>query len=91
MTESPLTSPDLWNELHENYERTLAPLFSKVARRGIELLAPGSHSRALDVACGPGTLTLDLAPNDRSGNWKINVHELASGIQTSKTFQVQLP
>ncbi len=40
---------------------------------------------------GKLNLTLDLAPNDRSGNWKINVHELASGIQTSKTFQVQLP
>jgi len=39
---------------------------------------------------GKLNLTLDLAPNDRSGNWKINVHELASGIHTSKTFQIHI-
>jgi len=62
MPESPLTSPALWNELHEHYERTIVPLFSKVARRGIELLAPAACARVIDVACGPGTLTLNVAP-----------------------------
>jgi len=62
MSESPLTSPALWNELHEHYERTIVPLFSQVARRGIELLAPEASARVIDVACGPGTLTLNVAP-----------------------------
>ncbi len=39
---------------------------------------------------GKLNLTLDLAPNDRTGNWQINVHELASGIHASKTFQVHI-
>lgn len=59
--QSPLTSPDVWNELHQAYERTIVPLFSAVARRGIELVAPDATAEVLDVACGPGTLTLQVA------------------------------
>jgi hypothetical protein len=62
MAESPLTSPALWNALHEHYERTIVPLFSKVARHGNELLAPDARARFIDVACGPDTLTLNVAP-----------------------------
>jgi SAM-dependent methyltransferase len=65
MNESPLTSPSLWNELHLDYEKVIAPLFSKVAVRLIELVAPQAQSRIIDVACGPGTLALNVAPRVR--------------------------
>src|SRR5512142_432182 len=65
MAESPLTSPSLWNELHRDYEKTIVPLFSKVALRVIDLVAPDANSRVVDVACGPGTLALNVAPRVR--------------------------
>jgi SAM-dependent methyltransferase len=60
--QTPLTSPDVWNELHRAYDRTIVPIFSIAAKRGIELVAPRSEDEVLDVACGPGTLTLQVAP-----------------------------
>jgi SAM-dependent methyltransferase len=65
MAQSPLTSPDVWNELYQDYDRTIVPLFSIAARRGVELVAPDQSFRVLDVACGPGTLTLAVAPRVR--------------------------
>jgi SAM-dependent methyltransferase len=62
VTQSPLTSPDVWNELHQDYEKTLVRLFSVAAKRGIELVAPQKDAVVLDVACGPGTLALMVAP-----------------------------
>lgn len=62
MSSSPLTSPDVWNELHQSYEQTLVPRFSLVARRGLEMLALNPEAEVLDVACGPGTVTLLMAP-----------------------------
>ena len=62
MAENPLTSPDVWNELHQAYDKTLGGLFSAAAKRGIELIAPDRDAEVLDVACGPGTLTLNVAP-----------------------------
>jgi len=59
---SPLTSPDVWNDLHLFYNETLVPRFATAARRGIELVEPSGHDDVIDVGCGPGTLTLLLAP-----------------------------
>jgi SAM-dependent methyltransferase len=61
MSQNPLTSPDVWNDLHQDYDRTSVPLFSVAAKRGIELVEPKKHFRVLDVACGPGTLTIEVA------------------------------
>ncbi|MFA6929470.1 MAG: LamG-like jellyroll fold domain-containing protein [Lentisphaeria bacterium] len=38
---------------------------------------------------GKLTLTLDLAPNDRTGKWNIKIQELASGKSVQHEFQVQ--
>ncbi len=65
MEQSPLTSPELWNELHQAYEETLVPLFSIAAKRGLELVCPDRDAEVLDLACGPGTLTLMLATQVR--------------------------
>jgi ubiquinone/menaquinone biosynthesis C-methylase UbiE len=61
MATSPLTSPALWNDLHADYDKTIVPRFTMVALRGIELVAPASEAHVIDIACGPGTLTLPLA------------------------------
>lgn len=65
MTGSPLAQPELWNEIHAAYEKTLVPLFSIAAQRGLELVGPSRDAEILDVACGPGTLTLLAAPKVR--------------------------
>lgn len=63
--QSPLTSPELWNELHLAYDENVVPLFSVVAKRALELVDPNRDAEVIDVACGPGTLTLQLATQVR--------------------------
>lgn len=65
MPESPLTLPALCSELHEDYERTIVPLFAKVARRSFAWRALAASSRVIDVACEPGPLILIVAPRVR--------------------------
>jgi SAM-dependent methyltransferase len=82
VAQSPLTSPDVWNELHRAYDETLVPLFSIAAKRGIELVAPSSDDEVLDVACGPGTLTLEVAPLVRrvvAVDFAVSMIELLNG------------
>jgi ubiquinone/menaquinone biosynthesis C-methylase UbiE len=65
MTQSPLTNPDVWNDLHQHYETSLVPRFSLAARRGLDLVAPHADAEVLDIGAGPGTLTLLVAPRVR--------------------------
>lgn len=43
------------------YDEIIRPLFEPFARDLVERVAPAPGSRALDVACGPGTVTRHLA------------------------------
>jgi SAM-dependent methyltransferase len=63
---SPFAQPELWNELHAAYEASLAPRFSIAAVRGIERVAPEPTAEVLDVGCGPGTLSIAVAPRVRA-------------------------
>ncbi len=57
----PLTADDIrvraWAEVRELLELQLAPL----GRRALAVLAPQSGEKVLDIGCGGGTTTLELA------------------------------
>lgn len=52
----------LFNRIAIPYARRVRSQFSAEARGDVAWLRPRGHERALDVACGPGTLGLELAP-----------------------------
>ena len=58
----PLASPDPWNLVAEGYEQTTRKFLEGFSRSGLAMLRYGGETRAIDVACGPGTTTLLLAP-----------------------------
>lgn len=58
---SPLASPDGWNLIDDGYAELVAPVLANYARDAIKLAAPASDARVLDVAAGPGTLSLIVA------------------------------
>ncbi|MCE9668817.1 class I SAM-dependent methyltransferase [Myxococcus stipitatus] len=55
---SPLASPEPWNLVAPEYVRELMPVFETFAREALSRAAVGEGSRVLDVASGPGTLSL---------------------------------
>lgn len=59
--QNPLSTPVPWNLVAEGYDQYAAPFFNAFSRRAIELVSPGPASEALDVACGPGSTTQQLA------------------------------
>jgi ubiquinone/menaquinone biosynthesis C-methylase UbiE len=58
----PLTEPGPWNAVAAAYDEVCFGQFAELADAAIELLAPESGDRVLDVAAGPGTLAVRLAP-----------------------------
>lgn len=75
MTASPLSRPVGWDLVAAAYAQGTAPVFESYANRALDLAALAPSSRVLDVAAGPGTLSLlaaarghqvqalDFAPN----------------------------
>jgi ubiquinone/menaquinone biosynthesis C-methylase UbiE len=61
-TENPLALPDVWNEVADGYADELVPLFDRYALDALDLVRPGPAAHIVDVAAGPGTLTLRAAP-----------------------------
>ncbi|MEE9234146.1 MAG: methyltransferase domain-containing protein [Candidatus Acidoferrales bacterium] len=55
----------LFNRIAGPYARQVLPRARAEARRDLEWLRPQPHEQALDLACGPGTLGLELAPRTR--------------------------
>ncbi len=49
-----------WNEVAEGYAQTTMQLFKNYAHAAMELAQPGAADYVLDLACGPGTLSLEL-------------------------------
>lgn len=58
---SPLASPEPWSLVADDYTLELLPMFELFSRDALGLVQPRSGSRVLDVAAGPGTLTLMAA------------------------------
>ncbi|MBX7059356.1 MAG: methyltransferase domain-containing protein [Leptospirales bacterium] len=59
---NPFSSAAPWTLVAPGYTRRTAPMLAAYSRFAIELLMPLPGERALDVAAGPGTLALQLAP-----------------------------
>jgi len=58
---NPLSQSEPWTLVAAGYQAETVPMFRQYCRRALELVGykPGGH--VLDVACGPGTLSLMLA------------------------------
>jgi SAM-dependent methyltransferase len=56
--QSPLAQPGPWNLVAAGYVDENVPLFEKYAEAALTLAAPKPAARIVDVACGPGTLSL---------------------------------
>lgn len=55
---SPLAQPAAWNAVAEGYTNDFLPIFSLYAQQAIELAALAKGASVLDVAAGPGTLSV---------------------------------
>ncbi len=62
-TPSPLSLPETWNDVATGYSDELIPHFSLYAQDALRLAGLPRNARVLDVAAGPGTLTLLAAPD----------------------------
>lgn len=58
MSASPLASPAPWDLVAPAYTDFTAGLLETFSARALEHVAPAAGSRIVDVACGPGTLSL---------------------------------
>jgi ubiquinone/menaquinone biosynthesis C-methylase UbiE len=58
---NPLASPDPWNLVVDGYEEINRPFLEQFSRSGLAKLRYGPRTRAIDIACGPGTTALLLA------------------------------
>lgn len=64
--QSPLASPEPWSLVSDDYTLELLPMFELFSRDALELAKAPAGARLLDVAAGPGTLTLLAAASGRS-------------------------
>jgi SAM-dependent methyltransferase len=63
---NPLASPNPWNLVAKGYEQTTRKYLEQFSRSGLAMLRYSDGTRALDIACGPGTTAFLLAPSVRS-------------------------
>ncbi len=63
---SPLASPEPWSLVADDYTLELLPMFELFSRDALALVPTHAGARVLDVAAGPGTLTLLAAEAGRS-------------------------
>ena len=64
--QSPLASPEPWDLVSDAYTLELLPMFELFSRDALALAPTHAGARVLDVAAGPGTLTLIAAESGRS-------------------------
>lgn len=57
-TQNPLSAPEAWDGVAESYAVELVPIFELYSADALALADLGPRSRVLDVAAGPGTLSL---------------------------------
>lgn len=58
---NPLSSSEPWSLVAAGYKRTTQTYLEPYSLKAIEILAPKKSDRALDVAAGPGTLSIPLS------------------------------
>jgi SAM-dependent methyltransferase len=58
----PITEPEPWNRIATGYDEVCFTQLPALVDTAIDLLAPEAEATALDVATGPGTLAIKLAP-----------------------------
>ncbi len=63
---SPLASPEPWNLVSDDYTAELLPMFELFSRDALALAPTPPGARVLDVAAGPGTLTVVAAESGRA-------------------------
>jgi SAM-dependent methyltransferase len=63
---SPLASPEPWDLVSDDYTLELLPMFELYSKDALELAPTHAGAKVLDVAAGPGTLTLMAAEAGRS-------------------------
>ncbi|HYQ28012.1 MAG TPA: methyltransferase domain-containing protein [Polyangiaceae bacterium] len=63
--QSPLASPEPWSLVADDYTLELLPMFELFSRDALALAPTSPGARLLDVAAGPGTLTLLAASSGR--------------------------
>lgn len=61
MAMNPLSQPDPWSLVAAGYQAETVPAFRQYCQKAIELVGYKPGSAVIDVACGPGTLSLMLA------------------------------
>jgi len=64
--QSPLASPEPWGLVADDYTLELLPMFELFSRDALALAPTPKGARLLDVAAGPGTLTLLAAESGAS-------------------------
>lgn len=57
-TQNPMSRPDPWNLVAEGYVTDTKPIFGQYCQKAIELAGLSPGDRVIDVACGPGTMSL---------------------------------
>lgn len=73
---NPLASPTSWDLVADEYAEVTAPFFENYARVALDRACVGHGTRVLDVAAGPGTLSLTAA---RRG-CQVTAVDFASGM-----------
>jgi SAM-dependent methyltransferase len=58
----PMASPGPWDLVAADYEQVTRKFLEAFSRSGLAMLHYDNRTRAIDIACGPGTTTLMLAP-----------------------------
>lgn len=61
MSQNPLANPEPWSLVAAGYQEETVPAFRQYCRKAMELAGYQPGAKVLDVACGPGTLSLMLA------------------------------
>lgn len=61
-TQNPLSVPDTWNEVAQDYAIDLLPTFELYSADALILAELPRRARVVDIASGPGTLSLLAAP-----------------------------
>lgn len=59
---NPLASPDPWTLVAEGYQESTRLYLELFSRSGLEMVSYDAETEVVDVACGPGTTSLLLAP-----------------------------
>jgi ubiquinone/menaquinone biosynthesis C-methylase UbiE len=59
---NPFSVPEPWDDVAAGYAETSMEFMGQFSQEALRLTEPAADASILDVACGPGTLTLRAAP-----------------------------